>query len=76
MGKRSGTAVSHAAADAACRVVEVEIAATRRRLRVITDRWIPRLENALRDLMHELDETECAENFRLRWAASGPNRAG
>jgi len=26
--------------------------------------------------MHELDETECAENFRLRWAASGPNRAG
>ncbi len=69
-------AVAHAAADTASRVVEAEIAATRRRLHAITDRWIPRLERALRVLTHDLDETERAETFRLRWAASRSDLAG
>jgi len=68
-------AVAHAAADAARRIVEAEIAATRRQLRAITDRWIPMLANASRELSRELDETERAENFRLRWAASSDRRS-
>jgi V/A-type H+/Na+-transporting ATPase subunit D len=64
-------AVAHAAADSARHVIQAEIAATRRRLRAITGRRIPMLENALRALLRELDESERAENFRLRWAASG-----
>lgn len=67
-------AAAHAASDAACRAIDAEIATTRRRLHAINDRWLPRLEHALRDLTRELDETERAETFRLRWAAARPSQ--
>jgi V/A-type H+-transporting ATPase subunit D len=69
-------AVAYAAADAACRVVDAEITATRRRLHAITDRHIPRLETALRDLTRELDESERAETFRMRWAVATSDLGG
>lgn len=61
-------AVSHAAATGAYRAVSAEVAATRRRRRAVTQRWIPRLEDALRDLTQRLEETERAEGVRTRWA--------
>lgn len=64
-----GAAAAHATAAAACRVIEAEIATTRRRRYAITDRWIPRLERALSTIASELDETERADTFRMRWAA-------
>jgi V/A-type H+-transporting ATPase subunit D len=66
-------AAAYGAADAACRVIEAEIGQTRRRLRAITDRWIPRLESRLSRLRQELDETEREETFR-RLRASTQNR--
>jgi len=63
-------AVEHAAATTACAVVDAEIAATRRRLHALANRWRPRLEEASRRLSHELEETERAETFRLRWAVA------
>ncbi len=64
-------ATEYAAIDTARRIVEADITVTRRRLRAISDRWVPRLEEALRELSRELDENERAETFRLRWAAAG-----
>jgi V/A-type H+-transporting ATPase subunit D len=58
------------AASAACWVIDAEIGQTRRRLRAITNRWIPRLESRLWRLRQELDETEREETFRRRRAAS------
>lgn len=58
--------VAHAAATAAVRTVDTEIAETSRRLRAIADRWIPRTEEALQELTQRLDDTELAENVRLR----------
>lgn len=63
-------AVAHAAATAACRILETETVETRRRLHAIADRWIPRLESALRMLVERLDEAERAEAVQLRWAAA------
>jgi V/A-type H+-transporting ATPase subunit D len=57
-------AAAYAAATAACQVIEAEVAETRRRLRAITERWIPRLESRLWRLRQELDETEREETFR------------
>ncbi|WP_251804119.1 V-type ATP synthase subunit D [Paractinoplanes hotanensis] len=70
-------AVEHAAATAACRILETEMRETRRRLHAISDRWIPRLESALRSLTERLDEDERAEGVQLRWAArrTGSERA-
>jgi V/A-type H+-transporting ATPase subunit D len=62
-------AVHHAVADAALRVLEAEEASTRRRLRAITERWIPRLERALAELELGLEEQERTEAVGLRWAA-------
>lgn len=62
-------AVQHAAAEAAVRVLEVEEQATRRRLRGIQDRWIPRLHEALAEAQFRLEEEEHADGVRLRWAA-------
>jgi V/A-type H+-transporting ATPase subunit D len=62
-------AVRHAAALAALEAVEDEMAGTRRRLRAVEDRWIPRLEAALDRVRLELAESERAEGVRLRWAA-------
>ncbi|MGH3463159.1 MAG: V-type ATP synthase subunit D [Kribbellaceae bacterium] len=62
-------AVRHAAAQAALRAIEAEMAATRRRLRAVEDRWIPRLESTLAAVLLELAEAERSEGVRLRWAA-------
>ena len=67
-------AVRQAAVEAAVRVLEAEERATRRRLRAIADRWIPRLEEALSEVQLELEEEEHADGVRLRWAAR--RRAG
>ncbi len=61
-------AVEHAAALAASRAVESELAATRQRLRAVTERWTPRLEGALAATVLGLEETERAEGVSLRWA--------
>jgi V/A-type H+-transporting ATPase subunit D len=61
-------AVQHAVALAALRAVETELSATRRRVRAVTDRWIPRLEAALSRVALSLEETERAEGVGLRWA--------
>lgn len=63
-------AVTHAAAEAALRVLEAEEVATRRRLRAIEDRWIPRLQQALSQIQLGLEEQEHAEGVQLRWAAA------
>ncbi|HEY8474226.1 MAG TPA: V-type ATP synthase subunit D [Natronosporangium sp.] len=67
-------AASHAAADAALRVVTAEIDATRRRLRAITEQWLPRLDTALRERNRQLAEAELAETARLRWATRPARR--
>lgn len=72
-------AIEHAVAEAAFRVVEMEEAATRRRLRAIEDRWVPRLQQALAEVQLGLEEQEHAEGVRLRWAVArgqGPGRSG
>lgn len=61
-------AVQHAVVEAASRVLDEQEAATRRRLRAIEDRWIPRLQAALATVQFELDEEEHADGVRLRWA--------
>jgi V/A-type H+-transporting ATPase subunit D len=76
------TGVAHAAALAAQRAVEAELAATRQRLRAVSDRWIPRLETAMAGLAVELEESERADGIGLRWAlraaseADGPDAGG
>ncbi|MGC9669785.1 V-type ATP synthase subunit D [Planosporangium sp. 12N6] len=62
-------AVAHAAATESCRVIDAEVAETRRRVRALGDRWIPRLTEALAALDQRLEETERAEQIRMRWAA-------
>ena len=61
-------AVQHAAALAALDAIELELAATRRRLRAVSDHWIPRLESALTAISLALEETERAERLGLQWA--------
>ncbi|MGH8866431.1 MAG: V-type ATP synthase subunit D [Actinomycetes bacterium] len=61
--------VDHAVAQAALRVVDAEVTATRRRLRAVEDRWVPQLEAALAEVELGLEELEHAEGVRLRWAA-------
>jgi V/A-type H+-transporting ATPase subunit D len=62
-------AVEHAAVEAAVRILAAEETATRRRLRAIKDRWIPRLQEALAEVQLRLEEEEHADGVRLRWAA-------
>jgi V/A-type H+-transporting ATPase subunit D len=61
-------AADHAAAEAAVRIIDDEVAVTRRRLRAIKDRWVPQLESTLDRLERDLDESEREATFRLRWA--------
>lgn len=65
-----------AVVDAAVRRIDAEVLATRRRLRAVQDRWIPRLVEALREVDAGLEELELAEGGRLRWAARRTRRAG
>jgi V/A-type H+-transporting ATPase subunit D len=67
-------ALRHAAARAAARIVDDEVAATRQRLRAIEDRWIPRLQTALAEVELSLDEQERADGVRLRRAAAAGRR--
>ena len=57
-----------AALETAVRVLEAQETATRRRLRAIEDRWIPRLQQALTELQFKLEEDEHNDAVRLRWA--------
>jgi V/A-type H+-transporting ATPase subunit D len=61
-------AAEHAAAQAAADGLAAEVARTRQRVHAITDRWLPRLEAALRQRSARLAEDELAETLRLRWA--------
>lgn len=69
--------VDHAVATAAHEAIEAAIASTRRQLRALRDRWIPRLESAYTSLVVRLDDQEHDEHVRLQWAADalGPERA-
>ena len=67
-------AVRHAVAAAALRVVQAEELSTRRRLRAVTERWIPLLEGALSDLELALEEQDRTEAVGLRWAAGTLHR--
>jgi V/A-type H+/Na+-transporting ATPase subunit D len=61
--------VDHAVAVAAHEAVRAEIATTRRQLRALRERWIPRLQEAHAGLVVALDDQEHDEHVRLRWAA-------
>lgn len=61
-------AVEHAAVLAGSRALEAELAATRHRLRAVTDRWVPLLESALAARTLALEESDRAEGVGLRWA--------
>ncbi|HSO02946.1 MAG TPA: V-type ATP synthase subunit D [Candidatus Limnocylindrales bacterium] len=67
--------VDHAVAVAAHEAVRAEIATTRRQLRALRERWIPRLQSAHAALVVALDDQEHDEHVRLRWAAD-PTTAG
>jgi vacuolar-type H+-ATPase subunit D/Vma8 len=62
-------AVEHACAMAACGLVDAQVAETRRLKYAIENRWIPRLESALRELGQRLEENERADAVSRRWAA-------
>jgi vacuolar-type H+-ATPase subunit D/Vma8 len=66
-------ALSIAVATAALRTVQAEQAATRRTLRAVEQRWIPRLSSALALVRLELEELEHAEGVRHRWAGQQDN---
>ncbi len=68
-------AAAHAAAQGALRVVAAEERVTRRRLRAIEDRWVPRLRGALAEARLALEEQEHADGIRLRWAAAAGDGA-
>ena len=69
-------AVEHAAVQAAVRVLAAEERATRRRLRAIEERWVPRLRDSLQATQLKLDEDEHGDGVRLRWAAGRGRRSG
>jgi V/A-type H+-transporting ATPase subunit D len=62
------TGVRHAAALAAARAVAREVATTRRRLRALDERWLPRLRAELHALELELEELERMEDGTRRRA--------
>ena len=68
-------AVDHAVAAAALAAIRTEVAGTRRQLRALQRRWLPRLEGAHARLLIQLDDMEHDEHVRLRWAADSV-RAG
>jgi V/A-type H+-transporting ATPase subunit D len=63
------TGARHAAAEAAVRTLQAEVATTRRRLRAVTRRRIPELSRALAAVDVSLEEQEREDGARLRWAA-------
>ncbi|MGZ6803977.1 MAG: V-type ATP synthase subunit D [Nocardioidaceae bacterium] len=69
-------AVAQAVVEAAVRLVDAQEQATRRRLRAIERRWLPRLEESLTTVQLQLEEDEHADGVRLRWAAGTRTGAG
>lgn len=67
-------ALSAAVATTALRTVQAEMVTTRRTLRAVEQRWIPRLSTALAEVRLELEELEHAEGVRHRWAAQQGGR--
>ncbi|MET0764211.1 MAG: V-type ATP synthase subunit D [Blastococcus sp.] len=63
-------AARHAAVTVAVLRIDAEVAATRRRMRAIEDRWIPRLADALQAVELGLEELEIAGGSRVRWWAT------
>jgi V/A-type H+-transporting ATPase subunit D len=63
-------AAEHAAATAALEALDAEVRTTRRRLRALRERWLPRLDAAQAALVEALEQQEREEGVRLRWAAS------
>lgn len=61
--------VDQAVAGTALDAVRAEIVTTRRQLRAVQTRWLPRLEEARRVLGMALDDQEHDEALRLRWSA-------
>jgi V/A-type H+-transporting ATPase subunit D len=59
-------AAAHAVATEALRAVQTEVLATRRRLRAIEKRWLPRLDEAQRRLGESLEEQEREDGVRMR----------
>jgi V/A-type H+-transporting ATPase subunit D len=69
-------AVAHAVATTALAAIRAEIARTRRQLRALQRRWLPRLEAAEAHLLIQLDDLEHDEHVRLRWAAGSTRWGG
>ena len=68
--------VRSAAAEEAVRRLDAEIGVTRRRLRALDKRWLPRLRAELVHLELALEQTEQEDTLRLRRAAARtPERA-
>lgn len=63
-------AAEEAVARAALVAVRSEVASTRRQLRAVTLRWIPRLASAEAALAFALEDQEREEQLRLRWSAA------
>jgi V/A-type H+/Na+-transporting ATPase subunit D len=64
--------VDQAVAGTALAAIRTEIATTRRQLRAVQTRWIPKLEDARAQLRQVLDDQEHDEALRLRWSADAP----
>jgi len=62
------SAMQHAATRRAVTEVDRELAATRRRLRMLERHWIPALAAALHDLEFELEERERDDLIHSRWS--------
>lgn len=69
-------ALDHAAATRALELVEGELAVTRRRLRALENRWVPRLEQLLHDVELSLAENEREDMVRTRWVAGNDHGGG
>jgi V/A-type H+-transporting ATPase subunit D len=64
-----------ACAQESLRRLDAEIGLTRRRLRALDQRWLPRLTEALRDLEAVLEQAEQEEGLRVRHGSAGrPDR--
>jgi V/A-type H+-transporting ATPase subunit D len=64
-----------AAAEESLRRMDAEIGLTRRRLRALDQRWLPRFTDALRTLELNLEQVEQEEGIRLRHSGrEGPGK--
>ena len=66
----------YAVATTALQSVRAEVQSTRRKLRAIRERWVPRLEAAKAALVFALDDQEHEEHVRLRWASGAAEEGG